>query len=289
MACLAQTWTSDYAEQVSYIDTLLNQLLSVDLQNTTISLYQNTEPTATELIDAWEFQTGTTDDPPVGSSFLWFSPSTSVIENIYKPVDDISDGLSTGVPITYYVKDRSLDWVFLDEMFALDDTALASFNLQSINQEYTHLFLTHSLRAIDAAVTTNLLTRINTIATVNYYFERLIADGAAVAAVAAAAQATFVDTSALIAATTAEESAFSSGYSFIPSYSDTTDSFFMEYFGRRVFFNNAAAPPPAASKDFSVFWGMVNVATALPVNRIDFLGPAATFRRGSNFVIYGLK
>jgi len=289
MACLTQTWTNVFSEQVSYIDELLSELQEVDFSNQTITLYQNTEPSSSDLTNAWQAFSGVTDLPPVGVEFQWYSPTTGVIENIYFVADDVAQGVSTSTIYGNHAKDRTLDWIYLDEVYSLDDVAVASMAISGIPQTHTNMIITHSLRALDAAATVSLGFRVNGLSGATWGTQRKVADGAAAAASAVVLQTGILEAAALVAATTALAQSFTTGYIIIPNYSETSDLFFIGIFGRKVAYNGAT-PFAAGSRDSFVDWGSDSVAnTSLPVTSISFTGPATTFRRGSKIAIYLLK
>jgi hypothetical protein len=290
MACLTQTWESTYSEQCEYISNLLAVLQPIDESTQAIVLYQSTEPTPAELIAAWEEQTGSTNAPSVGSTFYWFDPDTEAIENVFLPVDDVADGVSTGTPISYYEKDRSLDWVYLDSVLNAEADGGTTLSISGIDQTYKHLFFTFSARLVDAAVSVAAGLRLNGVSTANYHVGRINYDAAAVVGTGVTGQSSLIDEAITPAAgTTFQVSSSMLGYGLIPNYAlaDVDKYAGVMPYTRKLGFIGTA-PITTANRNLSQAWAACIAATFHPVTQISWVS-TTNWRRGSQMTLYGLK
>ena len=290
MACLTGTWSNTFSEQCEFIENMLQTMEDVDRETKSIVLHQITEPTENEMLAAWVEQSGIDDVPEVGTTFYWFSPTTQVIENVYFACEDAVGG-SSGVPISYYTKDRSLDWVFIDEFYAENDTAVLSTTVSGLSQDYKHLFVTHSARAIDAGVSVVWGMRLNQISTASYHGTRTEFDAAAVVGANFTGQQSILQAAMLPGAgTTYLTNSAASGYAFITNYSvPDADRSTHQYIVWRYLSFIGTSPLTNANRNLISAFAFLATALGYPVTEITIIGPAVSFKRGTRITVWGLK
>lgn len=283
MTDFTQTWPQNYADQVEYIENLMQFVQDIDLRTKVVGLYQATEPTTEEMLAAWEREAGAGRPLTVGARLLWWDTNRNVLEQAYMPTYDVDQVATTLTIFPMYAKRKQLDIVVLASDI-LDADQATPWNLQpAVDQNYSHLWVFYNVRG--AAAAANVVFGLQGPTLTNHMYQSLTMNGGAAAPVGAgvlAVQTSFAGPQA-VPAGNANRYCYGFGWTLLAGYRSSRDPNALSLYTAW----QGAAPLTAANRLLSFVYSSCNNVAA--ITALKLILASGSFRAGSKATLYALR